>query len=189
MPQEWLHDSQIHNICHEIWKTQKDQVNTRIISEYPVILSLLLVKLQQFVPQSGIWFFPINMGNCHWTLLCLECNNSNYKALYFDPGGAAAPLLLSQTLRQLRIQFVDLLQKVQYDNFQCGIWVCWAVDRILDHRARNLPLISFSLHQLVRVNSGNSRHWLENNQLIALVRQEFSNRLLASKQRGTLLLI
>lgn len=96
------------------------------------------------------------------------------------------PLSLSQVLSQWNFQIVDRLQTVQYDNFQCGVWVCWCVDRILDHRV-SAPLSSFTLLHLVNVNSCDPTEKLENTQLIALVRQAFSDQLLLSSQRGTLL--
>ena len=163
-------------------------MDVQLFMNYPSNLSNLLTLLQQGVVNVGLWFFPINMGNCHWTLLCLDFEANSKLALYVDPAGAAMPLSLSSVLSQWNFQIVDCLQTVQYDNFPCGVWICWCVDRILDHCA-TAPLSSFTLLNLVHVNSCDPTERLENTQLIALVRKMFSDQLLNSYQRRTLLVV
>ena len=75
-------------------------------------------------------FVPLNLGRSHCTLLALDSRLRSRFAVFWDPLGYRCPKEIWSKLTKFSIGFTlaDLQSRVQYDGFQCGVWVCWAVE-------------------------------------------------------------
>ena len=53
--------------------------------------------------------------------------------MFWDPLGYRCPKEIWSKLTKFFIGFTlaDLQSRVQYDGFQCGVWVCWAVETFI----------------------------------------------------------
>ncbi len=74
-------------------------------------------------------FVPLNLGSSHWTLLALDSKLRSRCAVFWDPLVYRCPKEIWSGLTKFFTGFIlaDLQSRVQYDGFQCGVWVCWAV--------------------------------------------------------------
>ena len=75
-------------------------------------------------------FVPLNLGYKHWTLLALDSRLRSRCAVFWDPLGYRCPTEIWSKLTKFFVGFrlADLQSQLQHDGFQCGVWVCWAVE-------------------------------------------------------------
>ncbi len=73
-------------------------------------------------------FVPLNLGRSHWTLLALYSRLRFRCAVFWDPLGYPKEIWSKLTKFFIGFTLTDLQSRVQYDGFQCGVWVCWAVE-------------------------------------------------------------
>ena len=127
-------------------------------------------------------FVPLNLGRSHWTLLALDSRPRSRCAVFWDPLGYRCPKDIWSKLTKFFIGFIlaDLQSRVQYDGFQCGVWVCWAVETFtslaLDGKdwtrdtllgAFDNILAAYGLHNTLSDATRNS------SRISALLRQQF----------------
>jgi hypothetical protein len=77
-----------------------------------------------------VMFVPLNLGRRHWTLLALDSRPNFRCAVFWDPLGYRCPDEIRYKLTNFFIGFTwtDVQSRIQHDGFQCGVWVCWAVE-------------------------------------------------------------
>ena len=77
-------------------------------------------------------FVPLNLGRSHWTLLALDSRLRSRCAVFWDPLGYRCPkeIWSKQTKFFIGFTLADLQSRVQHDGFQCGVWVCWALETL-----------------------------------------------------------
>jgi len=148
-PKAWLRDEDITNICHEIYKDFIRQPwtgfqNLDWFCHYPIPADLIPIKFDRvrdiFISDKLPWsrllisecvmFVPLNLGRSHWTLLALDSRPSSRCVVFWDPLGYRCPNELRYKLTNFFIGFTwtDVQSRIQHDGFQCGVWVCWAVE-------------------------------------------------------------
>ena len=148
-PKAWLRDEDIDNICHEIYKDFSRQPwtdfkNLDWFCHYPTPTDALPIKFDRLrhafysvrdawsslLISERIWFAPLNLERSHWTLLAVDSRVDSHWVVFWDPLGHRCPADLWDKLTNFFVGFtcMDLRARVQYDGFQCGVWVCWAVE-------------------------------------------------------------
>ena len=156
----WLRDVDVANICNEIWKEWVRRPWSAFSNfdwrfSYPINLSVLMADMKRYVDSflsvSQFSFTPLNIGGNHWTLVAID-GRAGYKTLVFwDPLGRRCP---AQAWRSLCSFFPDfhcfeLVSRLQHDSFQCGVWVCWAVDLLISAAADGQAWTKASLLNLL----------------------------------------
>jgi hypothetical protein len=137
-PRALLTDVQVANIMFELWKPHRSKPYTL---KYPVTLQLAS-KLS--FRERNVIFIPINTG-AHWILVTFDY--PRMELLLFDSCGSKPPYLkkLISSLRNVppnvTADFVH--QRLQFDGFQCGIWISWAFNSIVTHLNTNDSILSF----------------------------------------------
>ena len=144
----WLRDEDIANICHEIYKDFIGQPwtgfrNLDWFCHYPIPADLIPIKFDRvrdiicdhlswsrLLTSEHVMFVPINLSRNHWTLLALDSRLPSRCAVFWDPLGHCCPPEIWSKLTKFFIGFTldDLQSRIQHDGFQCGVWVCWAVE-------------------------------------------------------------
>ena len=188
-----MRDNQLCNLLHEVWKESRG-LGLAIRFEYPIRSDVLYDRLS-LVPSSdcvGLWFFPINVGNNHWSLLLVDNSQSPWTVLFFDPLGNSIPRRgvfdsLRGRVGGIRVRF--LRERVQYDGCHCGVWVCWCASRLILFRSSYRDWNKFSLRGYeVGVNTSDPQIMQKNTTFIAKVRSVYAERLFHAEQRGQLLI-
>ena len=198
----WLRDVDIANICNEIRKewgrrpwSAFSNFDWRFC--YPITLSVLVADLRQYVEtflsDSQIAFTPLNIGGNHWTLVAIDGRAGHKTLVFWDPLGRRFP---AQVWRSLCSFFPDLhcfelVSRQQHDGFQCGVWVCWAVDVLIsatvDDRAWTVPYLSSLFCDAVSVNLVSVRIRDGEASFIEEVRDTFVSSLQRAASAGSLL--
>lgn len=141
-PRAWLRDEDIANICNEIRKQWTRRPWSAFASidwrfHYPVTLAALLFDMTLYFHDlhlsPSVTFIPLNIGNSHWTLLALDSRPGKMAVVFWDPLGRACPHRAWTHICSFFDCFrcIDLVSRLQYDGFQCGVWVCWAIDVLI----------------------------------------------------------
>ena len=196
----WLRDEDIANICHEIYKDFIGQPWTGFrdldwFCHYPIPADLIPIKFDRvrdiicdhlswsrLLTSEHVMFVPINLSRNHWTLLALDSRLRSRCAVFWDPLGHCCPPEIWSKLTKFFIGFTldDLQSRIQHDGFQCGVWVCWAVETFtslaLDgkdwNRGTLLAAFENTLTAYGLTNTlSNAR--LNSSHISALVRQKF----------------
>ena len=212
-PKAWLRDEDIANICHEIYKDFIRQPwtgfqNLDWFCHYPIPADLIPIKFDRvrdiFISDKLPWsrllisesvmFVPLNLGRSHWTLLALDSRPSSRCVVFWDPLGYRCPNELRYKLTNFFIGFTwtDVQSRIQHDGFQCGVWVCWAVETFtslaLDGKDWNRATLRDAFDNTLAANGlvntlSNVRH--NSSYISTLLRQKFINCIyLASAQQS-----
>ena len=132
----------------------------------------------------GVTFIILNVGGCHWVLLIID--NRISRVYFFDPLGHSCPASISRILIQFfpTLLFIDLCTRLQFESFQCGVWVCWICETILDHLKYQITIDEIPWKELICTR----KHGLvlSHNLFIANTRERYSDVLIRAFQRGTL---
>jgi hypothetical protein len=139
-PRAYLTDIQVANIMYELWKPYNSMP---YILKYPQ--SFQLVKKMSFRLPGKVYFVPINTGASHWILVTLDRRRN--ELLLFNSCGTSKHDLntLTSKLRHLppNVKKDFVKQKVQFDGFQCGIWISWAFESLLHHLKQDDSILTF----------------------------------------------
>ena len=75
-------------------------------------------------------FVPLNLGRRHWILIALDSRHRSRCAVFWDPLGYRCHDEIRYKLTNFFVGFTwtDVQSRIQHDGFQCGVWVCWAVE-------------------------------------------------------------
>ena len=138
---------------------------------------------------KGLVVLPINMEGNHWTLLAFlnPLNSEPTTVLYFDSLGNAMHPHLRVFLEPLGLQFISHFGRVQYDGFQCGVWICWMVEQILSWLISGRALSDFSIASLVKCDSTAPGDLHFNASLIAQARVRYTGILFKAALGNSLL--
>ena len=102
------------------------------LSLFPSLLylSLSLSLWSRLLISECVMFVPLNLGRSHWTLLALDSRPRSRCVVFWDPLGHRCPDEIRYNLTNFFIGFTwtDIQSRIQHDGFQCGVWVCWAVE-------------------------------------------------------------
>ena len=149
--------------------------------------------METFLSDSQIAFTPLNIGGNHWTLVAIDGRAGHKTLVFWDPLGRRFP---AQVWRSLCSFFPDLhcfelVSRQQHDGFQCGVWVCWAVDVLIsatvDDRAWTVPYLSSLFCDAVSVNLVSVRIRDGEASFIEEVRDTFVSSLQRAASAGSLL--
>jgi len=175
---------------------------------YPIPADLIPIKFDRvrdiFISDKLPWsrllisesvmFVPLNLGRSHWTLLALDSRPSSRCVVFWDPLGYRCPNELRYKLTNFFIGFTwtDVQSRIQHDGFQCGVWVCWAVETFtslaLDGKDWNRATLRDAFDNTLAANGlvnilSNVRH--NSSYISTLLRQKFINCIyLASAQQS-----
>jgi len=190
-----LTDTQVANILHEHWKTYKD-IQLDVKMDYPGTQALVRETLSKRKRSRKLWrdntlvFAPVNVRlkeGHHWVILAWLMSGGEKTICYFDPLGNPAPRFLKGIFGG-RDEPSDILEfeRVQFDGFQCGVWICWWSATVLDWLAGDRLLRDFSLDGLVSTTAHTRALQLQNSRMVMRVRREYDNLLYRVSTQGTL---
>ena len=156
MLSDWLDDVQIANVLHEHWKAYGGNRWCNIKMEYPCPRAYVYKNLLRKKRMGRLWInktlvmAPMNLGGKHWTILAwLRDDDRGRLVWYFDSYGDP----IEERLKSLFVEGAEKLVfqqfgKVQFDDYQCGVWVCWWAATLLDWLTPG-KFLNFSLDDLV----------------------------------------
>ena len=76
---------------------------------------------------------------------------------------------------------------MQFDGFQCGVWVCWAVNLLISATAWTAPYLPNLLNEAVSVNLTSVRVREDGLRFIEEVRVSYVNSIMRAASAGSLL--
>lgn len=191
-PSFLLTDTILHNIIHELRKMFLNGHDGKIKDFYPRPLNSVLDQLDSATDPEDHdqLIIPIIINGNHWTLLIIDLRPLTQHMLYFDSLGGKIDTRLQNRLTNVfptHTLFV-FNQQLQFDGFQCGVWVCFFISLVYE-RLRSgtdlstIDLTDHSLHVTNNLTRDQKRH---NSDFIADLRSTYTDYLLRAKAAGTL---
>ena len=193
MLSDWLDDVQIANVLHEHWKAYGGNRWCTIKMEYPRPRAYVYKNLLRKKRMGRLWInktlvmAPMNLGGKHWTILTwLRDDDRGRLVWYFDSYGDP----IEERFKSLFVEGAEELVfqqfgKVQFDDYQCGVWVCWWAATLLDWLTPG-NFLNFSLDDLVFTDATTEAQIQRNSTVAQEAREEYEKRLCDALARGTL---
>ena len=189
---ELLTDVQIANVCYEVEK-QFLLLNPDFRFEffYPRSAQLLrsncrdrTAELVRAVTNPGITFIILNVGNCHWVLLIIDSRVDQW--YYFDPLGVSCPPSIVSSIHSVcpSFSFTDVGVRMQFESFQCGVWVSWFCETILDNLMQRVTIDNILWKELICTEE--HMRVFSHTTFIAGVRESYSKILFRAFEAGNL---
>ena len=134
-----LTDVDVANLLHASDLSYRGRTPTFHV-EYPTTIEQVNTRFNLFTDDdqklfsNSIVFYPINTGSNHWVLLITDTRPEVSITTYIDPLGNKCPSTLRNNIntRFTHTQNIDSTGKIQYEGFECGVWVCWLFNIYLD---------------------------------------------------------
>ena len=132
-------------------------------------------------------FTAMNVGNNHWTILAYMMDLRGGKSVcFFDPLGNPTPRSLTDLFGADTRRF-KCFGRVQFDGFQCGVWICWWSAALLDWLTAGRKLHDFTLEGLVFSDATVVEQIRHNCAIVRDARRNFDDLLRKRSAEGTLL--
>ena len=130
-------------------------------------------------------FTAMNVGNNHWTILAYMMDLREKSVCFFDPLGNPTPRSLIDLFGADTRRFKSF-GRVQFNGYQCGVWICWWSAALLDWLTTGQKLHDFTLEGLVFSNTTVVQQ-IRHNCDVKKARRNFDDLLRKRSAEGTLL--
>ena len=159
----WLEDSDVHELfSFFVRKASRSlkQLGFQPQYAYPLDRIRVMRALSRSDNIFGdcatdVTFVPINWTGCHWFLVVLDFRSSRF-IVFWDPLGNNCPGMLKTALlsRFTDAVFLDLVERVQYDDEHCGAWCVFLAEEYVTFCDSGVDPTSFGIaHSLVKINT------------------------------------